>query len=213
MKALVERRILAPADLRYLVSFPRYGRLKLEFVFDQILLCRNWSGRKINFKRPYLGNEKRYRRSAGAKILVFSRAFIPSFMKVAWRHSFTLFRPLSVKETTFSRCSRGHSWALSGQNMPPGTFSMREKNLLGAPYFGMPCKIYELFRLVSFTQNYGGYAYIRITSTMFKSAWFWIKTMVNRYLFSFLRYRRLKLKFVLDQILLRRIWALLKGHN
>ena len=49
---------------------------------------------------------------------------------------------------------------------------MKEKtNLLGAPYFGMPCKIYELFRLVSFTENYGGYAYICITST--------INTMVN----------------------------------
>ena len=45
-------------------------------------------------------------------------------------------------------------------------FHEGEKKLLGAPYFGMPCKIYELFRLVSFTENYGGYAYIRITSTI-----------------------------------------------
>ena len=77
-----------------------------------------------------------------------------------------------------------HQRALSGQNMPPATLSKREKKLHGAPYFGMPCKIYELFRLVSFTANYGGYAYIRITPTIFKSAWFWINTMVNISLFG-----------------------------
>ena len=36
MKALDERRILAPADIRFVVSFPRYGRLKLEVVLEQI---------------------------------------------------------------------------------------------------------------------------------------------------------------------------------
>ena len=30
---LDERRILAPADLKFVVSFPRYGHLKLKFVF------------------------------------------------------------------------------------------------------------------------------------------------------------------------------------
>ena len=30
-------RILAPADLRWLIPFPRYGRLKLELVLEQIL--------------------------------------------------------------------------------------------------------------------------------------------------------------------------------
>ena len=37
MKALEKTRILAPADLRYLFSFPRYGRLKLTFLPDQFL--------------------------------------------------------------------------------------------------------------------------------------------------------------------------------
>ena len=36
VKALDERRILAPANLKKIVSFPRYGRLKLEFVLEQI---------------------------------------------------------------------------------------------------------------------------------------------------------------------------------
>ena len=36
VKALDKTRILAPADIRFVVSFPRYGRLKLEFVLEQI---------------------------------------------------------------------------------------------------------------------------------------------------------------------------------
>ena len=36
MKALDQTRISAPADIRFVVSFPRYGRLKLEFVLEQI---------------------------------------------------------------------------------------------------------------------------------------------------------------------------------
>ena len=36
VKALDDTRILAPADLKFIVSFPRYGRLKLELVFEQI---------------------------------------------------------------------------------------------------------------------------------------------------------------------------------
>ena len=34
------KRILDPADFKNLVSFPKYDRLKLEFVFDQFLLCK-----------------------------------------------------------------------------------------------------------------------------------------------------------------------------
>ena len=38
--------------------------------------------------------------------------------------------------------------------MPPGPLEMWEKkNLLGHPYFGWPCKICDLFRLASFTEN------------------------------------------------------------
>ena len=40
VKALDETRILAPADLKTLVSFPRYGRLKLELLFERILHVR-----------------------------------------------------------------------------------------------------------------------------------------------------------------------------
>ena len=40
VKALDETRILAPADLKLLFSFPRYGRLKLEFKFNKI--CKIW---------------------------------------------------------------------------------------------------------------------------------------------------------------------------
>ena len=40
VKALDERRILAPADIRFVVSFPRYGRLKLELLFGRILHVR-----------------------------------------------------------------------------------------------------------------------------------------------------------------------------
>ena len=40
VKALNERRILASANLKNLVSFPKYGRLKLKFVFHQILLWK-----------------------------------------------------------------------------------------------------------------------------------------------------------------------------
>ena len=60
------------------------------------LTCRIRSNSNSNFKRPYLGNETTNLISAGAKILLSSRAFTYSFMKVASRHSFTLFRPLSV---------------------------------------------------------------------------------------------------------------------
>ena len=37
VKALDHTRILAPADLKNLVSFPRYGCLKLELLCDRIL--------------------------------------------------------------------------------------------------------------------------------------------------------------------------------
>ena len=88
------------------------------------LTCRIRSNSNSNFKRPYLGNEMTNLISAGAKILLSSRAFTYSFMKVASRHSFTLFRPLSVRKTTFSGCSRCVSLCVIGQNMPPGPLSM-----------------------------------------------------------------------------------------
>ena len=65
------------------------------------LTCRIRSNSNSNFKRPYLGNETTNLISAGAKILLSSRAFTYSFMKVASRHSFTLFRPLSVRKKHF----------------------------------------------------------------------------------------------------------------
>ena len=36
-------RNLAPADLKNLFLFPRYSRLKLELLFDQISLCKIWT--------------------------------------------------------------------------------------------------------------------------------------------------------------------------
>ena len=54
MKALNETRILAPAVLKK-VS-PMYGRLKLEFLFNQILICKNWFLLKgQNWYRIYKG--------------------------------------------------------------------------------------------------------------------------------------------------------------
>ena len=88
------------------------------------LTCRIRSNSNSNFKRPYLGNETTNLISAGAKILLSSRAFTYSFMKVASRHSFTLFRPLSGRKNTFSGCSRCVPLCLFDQNMPPGPFSM-----------------------------------------------------------------------------------------
>ena len=56
MKALDERRILAPADLKFVVSFPRYGHLKLELVLEQISLCRFWALLKgHNYEQIYKG--------------------------------------------------------------------------------------------------------------------------------------------------------------
>ena len=93
-----------------------------------------------------------FERSAGAKILVFSRDFIPSFMKVTWRHSCTLFRPLSVKETTFSGCSRCLSLPVFGHNMPPGSLSMyKKRNLQFWQKWAQNCKICDLFRWRSFS--------------------------------------------------------------
>ena len=97
-----------------------------------------------NFKRPYLGNEKSNFRSAGAKILVWSRAFTYSFMKVASRHSFTLFRPLSGRKTTFSGCSRCGSLV---RICPRACFPCRKKkNLLHLLKEKRCSKICELFR-------------------------------------------------------------------
>ena len=42
MEALYVAVILALTDLRYLVSFPRYGRLKLELVLQQIHYVDFW---------------------------------------------------------------------------------------------------------------------------------------------------------------------------
>ena len=41
-ESLDDTRILVPADLTNLFSFPRYSRLNLELLFDQISLCKIW---------------------------------------------------------------------------------------------------------------------------------------------------------------------------
>ena len=89
------------------------------------------------------------------QILIWSRAFTYCFMKVAKRHSCTLFRPLSViKKNTFLGCSRGHSRAVSGQNMPQGPFSAlleEKRNLQFQQKWARNCKICELFHWGIFT--------------------------------------------------------------
>ena len=50
--------------------------------------------------------KKKYRISAGAKILFFSRAF----MKVSSHHSFTLFRALAVGKVTKKSVPGGSQW-------------------------------------------------------------------------------------------------------
>ena len=57
------------------------------------LKCKICSNSNSNFKRPYLRNETTNLISAGAKILLSSRAFTYSFMKVATLSpSFSLFQ-------------------------------------------------------------------------------------------------------------------------
>ena len=96
------------------------------------LTCRIRSNSNSNFKRPYLGNETTNLISAGAKILLSSRAFTYSFMKVASRHSFTLFRPLSVRKKhffgVFQVCVAVCHWS---EYAPGTTFHVgEEKNYL-----------------------------------------------------------------------------------
>ena len=43
MNAMDKTRILALTHLKNLVSFPRYGRLKLKLLCDRISLCRFWA--------------------------------------------------------------------------------------------------------------------------------------------------------------------------
>ena len=58
LKALDHTRILAPVDLRQLVSFLRYGRLKLELLWDLISLCRFWALLKgHNYEQIYKGQQ------------------------------------------------------------------------------------------------------------------------------------------------------------
>ena len=70
----------------------------------------------FNFKRPYLGNETRFFRSAGPKILVWLRAFTYSFMKVAsatLSPSFGLFqseKPLYSAPNTLASPTEPPSW-------------------------------------------------------------------------------------------------------
>ena len=84
------------------------------------------------FKRPYLGNETRFFKCVSAKILVSSRAFIHSFMKVTSPNSFILFRPLSWKKAHFRGVPGGPNWATPVQNMPLGPLLMVKKKIYGA---------------------------------------------------------------------------------
>ena len=84
------------------------------------------------FNRPYLGNETRFFKCVSGKILVSSRAFIHSFMKVTSPNSFILFRPLSWKKAHFQGVPGGPNWATLVQNMPLGPLLMvKKKNLRG----------------------------------------------------------------------------------
>ena len=74
-------------------------------------MCSNTNS---NFKRPYLGNETTNLISAGAKILVWSRAFTYSFMKVASRHYFTLFGLFQAEKKIGKKTIQ----SISSQNCP-----------------------------------------------------------------------------------------------
>ena len=101
-----------------------YVEVKSSICMTLKLPCEILFGPQEISKGPYLRNEKSYQRSAGPKILVSSRAFTHSFMKVTSRHSFTLFQPLFRKKLLF----RGvHGLTICHkmvQNMPPGPLSM-----------------------------------------------------------------------------------------
>ena len=91
------------------------------------LTCRIRSNSNSNFKRPYLGNETTNLISAGAKILLSSRAFTYSFMKVASRHSFTPFRAEKHLFRVFQRALEGTLWS---EYAPGTTFYVGKQNLL-----------------------------------------------------------------------------------
>ena len=101
---------------------PKWPVNRSQYVPLQISLYQHFF-----FKRPYLGNETRFCKCVGAKILVSSRAFIHSFVKVTWCHSFILFRPLSWKKALFWGVPGGPNWATLVQNMPLGPFLMVPK--------------------------------------------------------------------------------------
>ena len=84
---------------------------------SQDLLLQNFLYQHFFFKWPYLGNETRFFKRVSAKILVSSRAFIPSFMKVLSPNSFILFQPLSWKKALFRGVRGGPKWAILAQNL------------------------------------------------------------------------------------------------
>ena len=116
------------------------------------LTCTIRSNSKSKLKRPYLGNETTNLISAGANILLSSRAFTYSFMKVALRHSFTLFRPLSVRKTTFFGVFQvavtGCHWS---EYAPGPVFQVGKKLFCGNPPKNFTAKFCDLFRWGIFT--------------------------------------------------------------
>ena len=104
------------------------------------LTCRTRSNINSNFKRPYLGNETTNLIFAGAKILLSSRAFTYSFMKLASRYSFTLFRPLSVRKKhffgVFQVCPAVSLWS---EYAPGTTFHVGKKIYLAS--HTLPCRV------------------------------------------------------------------------
>ena len=113
---------------------------------SQDLLLQNFLYQHFFFKWPYLGNETRFFKRVSAKILVSSRAFIPSFMKVTSPNSFILFQPLSWKKALFRGVPGGPNWATPSQNMPLGPFStMQKRNDSGKPNWSFPGMFCDLF--------------------------------------------------------------------
>ena len=122
----------APPVLWPIKSVQRNSSPKAQWTERYIYYLGKFCPGTFFFKRPYLGNETRFCKCVGAKILVLSRAFTHSFMKVTSPHSFILFRPLSRKRALFRGVPGGPFWAILVQNMPLGLFSLEKKNRIAA---------------------------------------------------------------------------------
>ena len=109
------------------------------------------------FKWPYLGNETTNFISAGAKILVLSRAFTHSFMKVTSPHSFTLFRPLSWKKPLFRGVPRFTIFHKTVRICPRDHFPCRKKEIYLATHsLAGRVKFVKLELKISLTHSNGG---------------------------------------------------------